>query len=61
MTLTHIRRKRGTQYRTACREVNSNDLYQIQRNGDQNNEHNYICTVAYRTWTTEERRAFGTA
>ena len=61
MTPMHDRRKRGTQYRTACREVNTNDQYQIQRNGDHKNEYKHLCSIAYRTKTTEERRAFGTA
>ena len=61
MTPMHDRRKRGTQYRTATREVNSIDKNKSYRNGDHKNEHKHLCSIAYRTKTTEERRAFGTA
>ena len=61
MAPVHDRRKRGNQNRTAKREVNIIDDIQKYRNGDHKNECKHLCSIAYRTKTTEERRAFGTA
>ena len=63
MAPTHNRRKHGIQYRTGYREENSNDQYQIHRDGDHKNE--YKCKLRHFSIRTQHsidgRRAFGTA